>query len=483
LDFIANHLFANLRGSNNLVFGGSRRTVEAASDRLRRRCEADAVPNEFFPHHGSLSKTLREELEERLKLSDLPTTAVCTSTLELGVDIGSVTSVAQLGAPRSLASLRQRLGRTGRRKGMPSVLRIYVREPHIGGKSGKLDQLRLPTIRSVAAIRLLLEGFVEPSIASPEVLSTLIHQILSVVVERGGIKPEPLHGILCGPGPFEAVGTSDFAKLLRHLGTNDIGLLEQAPDGVLMLGERGERIVHSRSFFAVFESAEEWRLVASGRQLGSLPISFPVHEESLLVFAGRRWLVQSIDDQTKTLQVVPHPGGMVPKFERTSIEPVHDRLAAEMRTVYMNDDTPTWLDAKAAELLQQGRETFRSLKLDSTSLVEEEGGLHVFLWKGSQTTAVFGAVLTMAGYPAEPHDFGLTLPKTTSGFARSVLEKLSSTETLAPDDVAAFVGNIRVGKFAEFVPEALLRDQWARQNKQIIDRISAMARDILVIPS
>lgn len=479
LDAIANHLFATLRGSNNLVFGGSRRTVEAAADRLRRRCEAGAVPNEFFPHHGSLSKTLREELEDRLKVSSLPTTAVCTSTLELGVDIGSVTSVAQIGAPRSLASLRQRLGRTGRRRGTPSILRIYVREPHIGGKSGMLDRLHLPTVRSVAAIRLLLEGFVEPSTPSPEVLSTLIHQILSVITERGGIRPESLHRLLCGAGPFDAVGTGDFATLLRHLGTPDVGLLEQSPDGTLMLGEAGERIVQSRSFFAVFESTEEWRLVSGGHQLGTLPISFPVHEESLVVFAGRRWLVQSVDDRTKTLQVVPHPGGVVPRFERGSIEPVHDRLAAEMHAVYVADDVPAWLDAKAAELLGEGRKIFRSLKLDSTSLLEEERDLHVFLWKGSQTTAVVGAAFAMAGYAAEPHDFGVTLPKTTSAQATSVLGKLSTMGSLIPDDVAAFVENIRVGKFAEFAPEALLRGQWARQNAPIIERIPAIARDVL----
>ena len=86
------------------------------------------MPNEFFPHHGNLSKELREELEVRLKDNKLPTTAVCTSTLELGIDIGSVRSVAQVGAPRSLAALRQRLGRSGRRKGTPSILRVYVLE-------------------------------------------------------------------------------------------------------------------------------------------------------------------------------------------------------------------------------------------------------------------------------------------------------------------------------------------------------------------
>jgi len=477
LDAIANHLFANLRGSNNLVFGGSRRTVEATADRLRRRCEAGKMPNEFFPHHGSLSKTLREELEVRLKDSNLPTTAVCTSTLELGVDIGSVTSVAQIGAPRSLASLRQRLGRTGRRRGTPSILRVYVREPHISGKSGKLDRLRLPIVRSVAAIRLLLQGFVEPSTSSPEILSTLIHQILSVITERGGIRPEPLYRLLCSAGPFETVGPGDFATLLRHVGAKDVGLLEQSPDGILMLGEVGERIVQSRSFFAVFESTEEWRLVSGSHQLGTLPISFPVHEESLVVFAGRRWLVQSVDDRTKTLQVVPHPGGVVPKFERGSIEPVRDRLAAEIRAAYMADDMPTWLDAKAAELLGEGREMFRALRLAATSFVAEEHDLHVFLWKGSQTNAVFGAAFAMAGYAAEAHDFGVTLPKTTKDQAVSVIERLSLMESLPPDDVAGFVENIRMGKFAEYAPEPLLRAQWARQNASIIGRIPTIARE------
>ena len=119
LDAISDHIFENLRGANNLVFGGSRRTVEACADRLRRRSEKANVPNEFFPHHGSLSKTLREDLEDRLKTSNLPTTAICTSTLELGIDIGSVKSVGQIGAPRSISSLRQRLGRTGRRRRNP----------------------------------------------------------------------------------------------------------------------------------------------------------------------------------------------------------------------------------------------------------------------------------------------------------------------------------------------------------------------------
>jgi ATP-dependent Lhr-like helicase len=150
-----------------------------------------------------------------------------------------------------------------------------------------------------------------------------------------------------------------------------------------------------------------------------------------------------------------------------------------MRSVYLANDVPAWLDIKAAESLQEGRETFRSLKLGVEALLQEDGDLHVFLWKGSQMTAVFGAAFAMAGYAAELHDFGITLSKTTKQQAVSVLGKLSAMESISPDDVASFVENVRIGKFAEFAPEALLRTRWARQNGPFVDKIPEIARQTL----
>jgi ATP-dependent Lhr-like helicase len=475
LDLISDHLFETLRGENNLVFGGSRRTVESTADRLRRRSEKLNVPNEFYPHHGSLSKVLREELEDRLKDGKLPTTAVCTSTLELGVDIGSVKSVVQIGAPRSLASLKQRLGRTGRRRGTPSVLRIYLREPNIDQKSGILDRLRPNTIRSVAAVRLLLQGFVEEAGTSPEVASTLIHQILSVIVERGGVRPKALYDLLCGPGPFSSIAPSDFATLLRHLGSQEVRFLEQAEDGALMLGQEGEKVAHSRSFFAVFESSEEWRLTAGGRTLGTLPITYPVHKDGLVVFAGQRWVVQDLDEQTKTLVVAPHPGGVVPRFEPAAGEPAHDRLIAEMRAVYLANDVPPYLDEQARGLLSEGREMFRNLDLQRRWLVPEDRDMHVFLWRGSQATAVFSAALAMAGLKSGVHELGVSVSKIKQDELRPILGKLAQMHGIDPADVAEFVANIKVGKFREQVPESLARSLWAKQNRAKIVGISAMA--------
>ncbi|MFD0592162.1 DEAD/DEAH box helicase [Catellatospora coxensis] len=198
---IAAHLFGTLRGANNLVFANSRRDVETYTDLLNRLCADAGVPQEFVPHHGGLSKELREQVESRLKANSAPVTAVCTSTLEMGVDIGAVASVAQIGAPAGVAALRQRLGRSGRRDGSDAVLRVYVSEPEPTGHATPADRLRTELFHTCAVIEMLLGGRYElPDPGSPH-LSTLVQQILSVAAQHGGVAARQLHGALCAHGP------------------------------------------------------------------------------------------------------------------------------------------------------------------------------------------------------------------------------------------------------------------------------------------
>ena len=111
------------RGDSHLVFANSRSRTESIAAQLSDFCEQNIVPNEFFPHHGSLSKEIREELEARLQKETLPTTAVCTMTLELGIDIGKVNSVVQVTAPHSVSSFTPKNGAFRKKKTHP---RFYV---------------------------------------------------------------------------------------------------------------------------------------------------------------------------------------------------------------------------------------------------------------------------------------------------------------------------------------------------------------------
>ncbi|WP_428100761.1 Lhr family helicase [Candidatus Rariloculus sp.] len=91
-----------------LVFVNTRRLAERAARHLAERLGEDAVTS----HHGSLAKEHRLRAEQRLKQGDIKA-IVATSSLELGIDIGDVDLVCQLGSPRSIAALLQRVGRSG----------------------------------------------------------------------------------------------------------------------------------------------------------------------------------------------------------------------------------------------------------------------------------------------------------------------------------------------------------------------------------
>lgn len=475
LSRIADHLFLHLRGSNNLVFGGSRRTVEALADRLRQRCERARVPEEFFPHHGSLSKELRETLETRLKAGALPTTAIATTTLELGIDLGSVKSVAQIGAPRSMAGLRQRLGRSGRR-GEPAVLRIYVREKHVAGDGDPLDRLRLDTVRAVACVRLLQENWVESARSDPSLATVVLHQTLSLIGSRGAVRPAPAHAAIAGADSFLEMRPGDYADLLRSAAKPGVDLLEQSREGLLMLGAEGERLVAGRDFYAVFSTDQEWRLVSSGRTLGTVPIVNVLGVGSMVGFAGRRWRVEAVDDRAKVLDVVPHRAGRLPRFDRPASEALDDKLVATMRAVLEDDDRPAYLDPAAREFLDQGRAAFRELRLGHRMMIEAGSDTHLMTWAGTAVNGVLAILLTSAGLDAEVHDAGVTAVGMTPSELAALLGELDGCPPI--EDLAGFVEGLRTAKLDEFVDEGLLRRLWATRNEEHRRAVDQLLRDL-----
>ncbi|WP_312082827.1 DEAD/DEAH box helicase [Brevundimonas sp.] len=474
LDDIADHAFGVLRGDNHLFFASSRRNVEALADGLRLRSEAAAVPNEFFPHHGSLSRELRETLESRLKAAALPTTAVATTTLELGIDLGGVKSVAQLGAPRSLASLRQRLGRSGRRKGAPAILRVYVRERSLVGAAGPLDALRPETIRAVAAVRLLLQRYVEPPRSGVGLATVAIHQILSLIVERGGVSAGGLFNALCGAGPLVNLDRDLFLALLRGMGDPAVRLIEQAQDGQIMLGELGERLTSNREFYAIFDTDEEWTLRHGVRALGQIPISNVLFVGSVLAFAGRRWRVTGVDDRAKVLNVEPHRAGRLPLFERQSVEPLGDRLAQEMRSVYLSQDLPAYADPAATALLQEGRDAFAAYDLTRHAVLADGPDTHLLLWRGGAMNSVMAVALRAMGAETEVHDLGVTLAQTSPDRARALLESVAA-QSPSVSDLSGYVANLSEAKFDAYAPPDVLRRLWEIRHGASVAELSKLA--------
>lgn len=402
---ICQEIYHKCRGGSHLVFANSRQRTENIAAQLTDFSERDVVPNEFFPHHGSLSKELREELEARLQKEALPTTAICTMTLELGIDIGKVNSVVQVTAPHSVSSLRQRLGRSGRRNS-PAVLRMLIAENELGSQANFIDHLRLELVQSLAMIRLLIvSNWFEPADTEQMHFSTCLHQILAVLAQWGSIRPDQLYTLVCNQGPFKNITVEHFKQLLTHMGATE--LVQQLGSGELVLGIEGERLANSYTFYAVFKTSEEYRVVTGNKTLGSLPVDSLVLKEQHIVFGGKRWKVVDIDDEKKVIYVTASKGGKPPKFGGSGMS-VHDVVRQEMFRIYSSGDyrievgsqSIDFIDETARQLFKEGADFFKAADMANQSIIQSGKHCYLFAWKGDKVVNTLMMILLSNGFSA-----------------------------------------------------------------------------------
>lgn len=461
---IADHLFKALRGRDNLVFANSRSSVEAYVDLLTTMAEKERVPNEFLPHHGNLSKEYREDVEARLKASDTPTTAVCTSTLEMGIDIGSTDSVAQIGAPFTVASLRQRLGRSGRR-GTPAVLRMYVAERDLTERTPPPDQLRAQLFQTVAMVNLMLhEKWFEPPNTSALHLSTLTQQILSVIAQHGGATAAELFTTLCEKGSFRQVTRPLFVQLLRDLGASDI--VTQTSDGLLLAGGRGDQIVNHYTFYTAFQTSDEYRLVARGRALGSIPVDYPVLVGSLLIFAGRRWKVVDVDTKSRVIELDRSGGGRPPSFAGGGGE-VADQVRRRMRTLYESPEVPAYLNQTAQTLLDEGRDSYRRLLLSRRQLIDWGHDTLMFCWRGDRILNTLAVAFADQGLHVGLDGVSLHFQDASLDQVADTIAMLASTEEPDPVALAASVQTKEHDKYDQYLSDDLLAHAYAASSLDV----------------
>lgn len=461
---LCSDLFRILRGSSNLIFANSRSQVEECSDLLRRMSESEHLPNEFFPHHGSLSKELREEVEMRLKNKSMPLNAVCTTTLEMGIDIGSVTSIAQVGPPPSVASMRQRLGRSGRR-GEPAVLRLFIQEDEITESMWPQDRLREDLVQSIAMVELLLERWCEPPISERLHLSTLVQQVMSTITQFGGIKAYEAWTLLCEHGPFRNVSQEMFVNLLRNLGKND--LIAQMSDGTLILGMKGERIVNHYNFYTAFNTYDEYILMAEGKNIGKIPINYPIIEGIYIIFAGRRWKVVEIDQEGKVIMLERAKGGHAPRFIGAGVEGIHDTVRQKMYEIYKSPYVPQYLDRRAVVLLKEARENFYRFDLAVRWYITHGKDVIAFLWRGSKLNNTFWALLNSKGVEVLQAGFATVLSNLDEERFLDLIEEIIYDDEITEIELAAMVGNKACEKYDLYLSEELLSAEFAARKLDI----------------
>lgn len=276
-----------VRGKKALVFVDSRSFAERLMGPL-----ADLVSGVHL-HHSSVSVEDRATAEAAFEGRG-GTCVICTSTMELGIDIEDLDLVVQYGPPRSVASFLQRLGRTGRRR-KPAAMTFVLQRP-------------CDLLISTATIESAMRHEVEPLTAPAHAYHVMIQQLFLLLKGRcGGVSSKTITAALRSLSPFAAVSPGTIARMLEYLQEEEY----LVRDGDLYsAGQRAEQELGKSNWIAlisvIHDAGGYLAVLPDGTVVGTLDPRFVGGEPGkTFSFTGRNWRLLFRDDMHKRALVEP----------------------------------------------------------------------------------------------------------------------------------------------------------------------------------
>ena len=378
-------LYLETKDNKVLIFPNSRGRAEEVAVKLLKISEKVHGHSNYFSHHSSVDKEIREYVEHFAKNNDRQNFCIsCTSTLELGIDIGTVDEVVQIDATASIASLIQRIGRSGRKEGEKSNLFLYA-----------TNQWSL--LQSLACWLLYLDGFIEPSQTNERSYDILLHQTLSIAKGHSGIKQTDLIKQLKENFAFKQIATSDIEEIINHL--IEIDLLEKLQQEVI-IGIEGEKIVNNRDFYSVFKSEENFKVVNAGNKIGEIPFSPQIREDENILLAAKIWKIKFVDYEVKKIEVIKALDGKSPVFFGSGTN-IHPRIRGKMIEILFNKEDFEILDAPAMDEINQMRNDFSVFNIQDIQfekpLLSDTKYLTLFTFAGTRINRTINFLLNLAG--------------------------------------------------------------------------------------
>ena len=422
--------------SSTLIFVNTRRLAERVAHHLAERLGRDAVA----AHHGSLSRKLRLNAERKLKAGEIRA-LVATASLELGIDIGSVDLVCQIGSPRSISVGLQRIGRAGHWRGAIPKGRLFA-------------TTRDDLLENAALVRAIRQGDLD-RIAIPEAPMDILAQQIVAMCAAEDWTEDALFDAVRRAYPYRNLERKSFDEIVEMLSEGIAGgrgryaayLHRDRVNGVLR-GRRGARLAAITSGGAIPENSL-YSVVAQpeGINVGTVDEDFAVESLAgdIILLGNTSWRIRRVtsgsllvEDAQGAAPSVPFWRGEAPaRTDELSAhvadlrEQISSRVPRSVSTSEKQDrndfaEAVSWLRSEcgldqagaeqAAEYVAAGRAILGAIPTQKTVIAErffdESGGMQLIIH------APFGARINKA--------WGLALRKR---FCRSFNFELQAAAT------------------------------------------------------
>ncbi|HLN14124.1 MAG TPA: helicase-related protein, partial [bacterium] len=430
-----------------LVFVNTRRLAERVAHHLTQRLGEGRVGT----HHGSLSRRIRLSTEQRLRAGDVPV-VVATASLELGIDIGHVDLVCHLGAPRAIATLLQRVGRSGHGVGAVS--------------NGILFPLtRDELLQCAAAVRAARAGDLDGVVVPEKPLDILAQQIAATVATQESSE-DALWDLVRRASPYHTLTRREFDEVVRVLADGVARRLGRTSalvhrDGVhrVLRPRRGTRLAAITSGGAIPDTADyDVVLEPDGTVVGSVNEDFAIESMAgeIFLLGNTSWRIRRIE--AGRVRVVdahgappsvpfwlgeapartPELSSAVSTLRREIAERLGDRAGAEAWLVSETGVDPDGA-AQAAEYVGETVAALGCVPTQDTIVAErffdESGGMQVVLHTpfGARINRAWGLALRKRF--CQTFDFELQAAATDDGIVLS----LSQQHSFPLDSLFGFV--------------------------------------------
>lgn len=373
-------ILPELRDKKSLFFSNGRSDAEMMA-RILKNMGLNAKV-----HHSSVSKNLREVAEDKLKTSGEEMCLCCTSTMELGIDVGELDVVMQLGCPSTVASFKQRMGRTGRRQGTISHYEFCVSKGY-------------ELINAIAIVELARRKWIESANTAYEAYTVLFQQIYSMIEQKYGLKYEYLYELLKNSKAFENISDEELNEFMRYL--MDESYLSKSKEEYIAGSEFEKKFSYNflLNFSSVFETLTEYSVIYKNKEIGTLQswfifILLKENSSAKFTLAGITWEIETVDHEKYKVYVKKaKEGGLATWLGGGGI--VSFEIAQEMLKILNDSVDYPYIDNRSKAVLTSERLEHSAFGLKNNEILIDaiKDGFDIYTYAGNKVNFTMGLIL------------------------------------------------------------------------------------------